>query len=276
MKIKRVIALIFIVTSIIVGVIAFWLTFRQGVSRNTTMVMIYLSAVLFGAFGSVLLFTTALDNYVLPMIEELVEDAKDDSEDLKKGNITFVHVSGFLLIFVTLGFAYLTTMFSKLSSMWGSIPVLIPTLIVLCLATWFLVQSSWFGGKRGRTPPIIFIVLLIGMILSLSLGIARTEKISRAIDTPIGEYDYDYRSEQAMYLATDTGMNTIDFSFGILSDCDDDVCFWIVVFILVVVATVILVIGSAYITHFWFFSGSIFLCGMWIIFIRELRVRPDH
>jgi hypothetical protein len=273
---KRGLALLFITTSVIVGVIAFWLTIRQGVFRNTTMVIIYLSAVLFGVVGTILLFTELLDDYVLPMIEEFVEDVVDDREDLKKGNITFVHVSGFLLIFVTFGFAYLTTIFSKFSSMWGSIPVLIPTLIVLGFATWFLTKSSWFNSKRGRTPPIIFAVLLIGMILAPILGITRTENINRAIETPVGEYNYDYRVEQAMYMATDTGMNTVDFSFGILSGCDDDACFWIVVIILVVVATAILVIGSAYITHFWFFSGSIFLCGMWIIFIRELRVRPDN
>jgi hypothetical protein len=276
MKTKRGIASIFIVISIIVGAIAFWITFSQGVSKNTTMVLIYLSAVLTGAFGSILLFTTALDNHVLPMIEELVEDARDDSEDLKKGVITFVHVSGFLLSFLTISFVYLTTVFNKLSSTWGPIPVLIPTLIILCVATWYLAKSRWFMSKTGRTPPIIFAILLIGMILALSLGITRTENVNMAIDSPVGEYDYNYRVEQAMSLATDTGVNTIDFSFGILSECDDDACFWIVVIILVVIATVILVIGSAYITHFWFFSGAIFLCGMWIIFVRELRVRPRY
>jgi hypothetical protein len=275
MKTKRVFAILCIGASILVGAISFWLTFHQGLSRNTTMVIIYLSAVLLGAFGTILLFTNLLDNFVLPMIDELIEDAIDDHEDLRRGNITFVHVSGFLLILLTVGFAILVTMFSKFSARWGPIPVSIPTLIVLGLTTWMLTISRWFNSKAGRTPPIIFIILLIGMIISLALGISRTENIYRVMGTPVGEYDYDYRVEEAMYLATDNGFTIVDFSFGMISDCDGDACLWLVVIILVLVATVILVAGSASIIHFWFFSGSIFLCGMWIIFIRELRVRPD-
>jgi len=276
MNIKRGVALLFILISIIIGIIAFWLTFIQGVYRNTTVVFIYLSGVLFGTFGTILLFTTFLDDYVLPVIEELIEDVKDDREKLKKGNITFVHVSGLLLIFVTLGFLYLTIIFSKFSSMWGAVPVLIPTAIILGLTTWFLTKTEWFNSKKGRTPPAIFYVLLIGMILAPSLGIARTENISRAVKTPIGEYDYDYRVEQAIYMTTNSGLRIFDFSFGILSGCDDDACFWIYIILLVVVATTVLVAGSAFITHFWFLSGAIFLCAMWIFFIRELRVRPDN
>ncbi len=240
------------------------------------MVTIYLCAVLLGSFGTILLFTNLLDKLVLPVIDELVEDTRDDHEDLKQGNITFVHVSGILLIVLTLGFAVLVSMFSKFSARWGSIPVLIPTLIVLGLTTLTLTTTSWFNSKADRTPPIIFIILFIGMIISLALGITKTENINRGLRTPIGEYDYDYRAEQAMYLATDNGFTIVDFSFGMISDCDEDFCLWLVIIILVLVATVILVAGSASIIHFWFFSGSIFLCGMWIIFLRELRVRPDH
>jgi hypothetical protein len=239
------------------------------------MAVIYLSAVLLGAFGTILLFTNLLDDFVVPVIDELIEDAIDDQEDLSRGNITFLHVSGFLVIVLTIGFAILVTMFSKFSARWGSIPVLIPTLIILSLTTLTMTKSRWFNSKAGRTPPIIFIILLLGMILSLALGITRTENINQAIRTPVGEYDYDYRVEQAMYLATDNGLTIVDFSFGMISECDGEDCLWMVVIILVLVATVILVAGSASIIHFWFFSGSILLCGMWIIFIRELRVRPD-
>jgi hypothetical protein len=272
---KRAVAILCIVISIFISAISFWITYYQGLSRNTTMVTIYLSAVLLGVFGTILLFTNLLDKIVLPMVDELIEDTRDDHEDLKKGYITFVHISGLLLITLTIGFAVLVSMFSKFSARWGSIPVLIPTLIVLGFTTWALTGSRWFNSKADRTPPIIFIILFIGMILSLALGITKTENINRGLRTPIGEYDYDYRAEQAMYLATDNGPTIVDFSFGMISDCDGDACLWLVVIVLVLVATVILVAGSASIIHFWFFSGSILLCGMWIIFLRELRVRPE-
>lgn len=272
---KRVIAILCIGISIFISAISFWITYHQGLSRNTTMVTIYLSAVLLGAFGTILLFTNLLDKIVLPMVDELIEDTRDDYEDLKSGYITFVHVSGLLLIILTIVFAVLVSMFSKFSAKWGSIPVLIPTLIVLGITSWTLTSSSWFNNKEDKTPPIIFIILFIGMIISLALGISRTENINRGLRTPIGEYQYDLQAEQAMQLATDSGFTIADFSFGIISDCDDDVCFWLVIIVLVLVATVILVAGSASIIHFWFFSGSVLLCGMWIIFLRELRARPE-
>jgi len=274
MNTKRRIAIICIVASLLAGAISLWLALSQGLARNTTTVIIHLSAVLFGALGTILLFTNVLDNSVLPVIDELIEDTLDDREDLRKGNITFVHITGVLLILLTLGFAILVTMFSKFSARWGPIPVLIPTLIVLGLTTWILANSRWFNSKAGRTPPIIFIILFIGMIISVALGIFKTENIDRVRGTPIGEYDYDYRAEQAMYLATNSGSTIVDFSFGTALDCDGDDCFWVFIIALVLVATVILVAGSASIIHFWFFSGSILLCGMWIIFLRELRVRP--
>ena len=108
------------------------------------------------------------------------------------------------------------------------------------------------------------------------MGINKFENIDRAARSRVGEYDFDYRTEQAMYMATNNGLGVVDFSFGMLSGCDGEECLWLVVIVLVILAAVILVAASAYITHFWFLSGALLLGSMWIIFIRELRVRPQN
>jgi hypothetical protein len=57
------------------------------------------------------------------------------------------------------------------------------------------------------------------------------------------------------------------------SSCDDDACVAIVLIVALVVITLVMVIGSAFIPHFWVLSGMVFLAILTIITIHEIRIR---
>ncbi len=221
-------------------------------------------------FGSILVFTRILDRFTRPIVDEIYEDVKDDIEDIKKRRITnaqaFVVITGILsLIFLT----YVLKL-QKFAATWGGLPVAIPTLIVLGILLVVVTRTEWFREQTLNTPFGIFFIPVIGFIVSLFLGLNITED-ARNLSWNVGENVLFNQN-------IPTGFNFMAGTGDVFSlpSCNDDVCGVITLVIALFVITFVMVVGSAYIPHFWFLSGFVLLTIMALITIHEIRVRPEN
>lgn len=223
--------------------------------------------------GSVLAFSRLLDRFVKPFMDELQADIDDDLQDLKERRLTSTF---WMVLFVGIAlfvFSFFVFRFHKLEAMWGSVPVVIPTFIAVALLAWYLPRTRWFKGFNQHTPMWVFFIPTFGLVLSMWLGLTRTENLGilRAPRQETIGFVYNQFGSRAV----EQGANGLDFFFSFvdLPDCDNDVCGVIFMVVLLVVLTVVLVGGSASIPHFWLFSGSILLGIMVLIALHDVRLR---
>jgi hypothetical protein len=85
--------------------------------------------------------------------------------------------------------------------------------------------------------------------------------------------EYNTSPSTLFFLQQSAGVGEWGLHLGVPS-CDGDECLIFLVIALVIL-TFILVIGSAFIPHFWLFSGSILLGIMVLMAIHDLRVRRN-
>lgn len=220
--------------------------------------------------GSMLTLTRVLDRFAQPLVEDIEGDIQDDLADLKARRFTpamqmLVATGGLALVFI-----FLVLRLRKLAAAWDGFPVVIPTLVLMALVTWVVTRSKWFKNQQMKTPRRIFLIPVAGLILSMLLGTQLTENFSgagwNAVDgTRAGQIDTGD--------PVDFGLD-IDSSFFELPDCDDDACEALFLVVALVVLTLILVLGSAFIPHFWFLAGSVLLLVCLLIVLHEIRLRP--
>lgn len=220
--------------------------------------------------GSILALTRALDHFAQPLVVDIEGDIRDDLEDLKARRFSppmqMLTATGVL----ALVFIFLVLRLRKLAATWDGFPVIIPTLILIAVVTWVVTRSNWFKNQKMKTPRRIFLIPMVGLILSVLLGTGLTETF-----TPTGWN----AAEATRTTQIDTG-EPVDFSLDFdasfleLPDCDDDACEAIFLVIALVVLTLILVLGSAFIPHFWFLAGSVLLTVLLLITLHEIRLRP--
>jgi hypothetical protein len=225
------------------------------------------------AIGSILAFSQWLNRLVKPVVDKFREDIEDDIQDIKQRHITPTQLMVVAFGLLSLVFAYLVLRFHKFEATWGQIPVVVPTILVIVIGTWIVVRTEWFQDKIHRTPVNVFLIPVAGILLSMFLGISFTEDVrhlrSAQKATEYNTYQppalsWIYIFEDASYL----------FDSGIpLPDCSDEGCAAVFLLIALVVITLVLVLGSAFIPHFWLFSGCIFEAIIAIIVIHEIRVR---
>jgi hypothetical protein len=267
---------IFSIILIIVGVLsALLITLTYGLSGgNVAIFLSFLSvSIILIIVGTILAFSRLLDRTVTPFVEDLHKDIEDDLQDLKENRFTSTHWMVIIVALGLLGFSFFVFRFHKVEAVWDRVPVIIPTFIGMLALAWFIPRTRWFRNYRQRTPLWIFLIPTIGFIISLWLGLARTEdmRILRATRTE----SINYNAYQGAGIILEEAGNAADFGLPLgFSDCDSDACGVVLLVIGLIILTFVLVIGSAFIPHFWILSGSILLGIMLLIAIHDLRLRP--
>jgi hypothetical protein len=267
---KVVFSIFLILAGVIAGLLILFSYGRSG--GNTALTLGFLSvAIFFIITGTVLIFSRLLDRTINPLVDEIQKDIEDDIQDLRERRFTNTHAMIIIIGAAVMLFSFFVFRFHKVEAMWGPIPVVIPTFMCMAALAWFLPRTTWFRDWSDYTPMWIFLIPTCGFILSVWLGLARTENIEvlRASSTQPVSYNTNPNLGN-IFLATG---DATDFGFSGLSDCDDDVCGAILLVIGLVILTLVLVIGSAYIPHFWLLSGSILVGIMLLIAIHDLRIR---
>lgn len=220
--------------------------------------------------GTIVGFTRILDNYVNPVLDEVQQDLEDEIQDLKQGSVKTTVWMGILVLISTLTFAFFVLRLHKFEAMWWKIPVTIPAMIGVILLAWFINRTYWYQNPNTYTPIWVFLIPTIGFILAMWIGLTRTENLRGIRASRLGAIEYN------VVRATDFVIwDTLSFVEGAdadILDCEGEAC-GVLLVIALIVLTFVLVIGSAFIPHFWMLSGSILLSIMLLITIRDLRIR---
>ena len=258
---------------IAMGVIASLLViFAYGMSGgNPAITIAFLAvAIICIIVGSILAFSRLLDRMVVPVIDEIQGDIEDDIQDIKGRRITSTIWMLILIAIALPVFSFFIFRFHKIEAMWGPIPVALLTFIGMAALGWFIPRTRWFQ-TQVYTPMWIFLIPTLGFIISLGIGLAKTENMASLRASPQSVTESRSFSTTGYIL-----QETAEVGFGGLNldipDCDGDACAVLLVIGLIILVFV-LIVGSAMIPHFWLFSGSILLGIMALIAIHDLRIR---
>lgn len=267
---KTIISILLIIMGVSTALLVIF-TYMMSGGKTALASPFLIAAIICIVTGSILAFSRLLDKQVNPVLDEMYKDLEDDIQDLKECRLTSTAWMIIITFLATLPFSFFVFRLHKLEAMWGSVPVVIPTLVGMLALAWFVPRTLWFKKPWDRTPMWVFLIPTIGLILTMFFGLSKTEnmRINSTARQDVVEYNV-YPSDSFFWTAADVGR--LGFALDVPS-CDGDECLVFLVIALVVL-TLILVVGSALIPHFWLFSGSILLGIMALIAIRDLRVRP--
>jgi hypothetical protein len=256
----------------IIGALAVFI-YNAKDGHDERMVLLLLLAFASVTIGAILAFSQWLNRLVKPVVDELREDIEDDIQDIKQRRLTSTQFMVVAFGVLSLVFTYLVFRFQKFEATWGQIPVVVPTILVIVIGTWIVVRTEWFQDRVNHTPVSVFLIPVTGILLSMILGISFTEDIRHLRSAQkVTEYNTYQPSELSwIYILGDASAHS---GSGIsLPACTDEKCGAVYLLIALVVITFVLVVGSAFIPHFWLFSGCIFEAIIAIIVIHEIRVR---
>jgi hypothetical protein len=240
---------------------------------DTARTFLFVASVFWSIMGAYFLFTGALSKVVEPVVSDLEEDLEDDIEALRQGEITPTWWMVIISFTVLLVFSFLTLKYGKLSATWGDIPVWIIGFVVSGLIAFGVTRTELFQEQYERLPFWIYLIPLLGIILSTSLGIGfmESQRVERTERTSGGYYStYYYYPHYFSSYSSDGSSSSVDFE---MPKCSGKNCGSGYLVLGLIILTVILVVGSAFIEHFWLFSGILFGTLLLLITIRELRVR---
>lgn len=270
---KVVFSISLIVLGVIIGLL---IIFTYGMSGgNTVLTLAFLSvAIICIIIGSILAFSRLLDRTVTPLVEEIHNDIEDDLQDLKERRFTNTHWMVVIVVLALGAFSFFVFRFHKVEAAWGPVPVLIPTFIGMLALAWFIPRTGWFRDYSDHTPMWIFFIPTIGLIISLWLGLAKTEDMNVLRADPAQTVSYNAFHPTGLFLQSAGDVADIGFSLS-FSDCDGDACGYIFLVIGLIILVFVLVVGSAMIPHFWILSCSLLLGIMLLITIHDLRLRRE-
>lgn len=266
---KTIFSIVLVAVGVISSVLVLWTyTFTGGLP---VMSVIFLGiGVLSIVVGSVLAFTQLIDRFIPPVIEEFSQDIEDDLENIKAHRLTDPIRMVITVAVAALVFSFFFLRFHKVEATWGGMPVVIFAALGFLAVVILIPQTRWYQNRGITTPLGIFLIPTIGLVLSMILGLSKTEDLSILSSRSIQGVQYNTRQAGA-FLVNEAG----DLAFGLsLPSCDDEICLVVYLAIALIVLTLVLVIGSAFIPHFWIFSGGILLGLMFMIALHELRFRP--
>jgi hypothetical protein len=268
---KTIFSISLIVAGLMLGLFVLLAYSMSGGKTSITLIFLALSVLSISA-GTVLAFSRLLDKAASPVIDEINEDLKDDIEDLKQHRLTKPIWMMILVILGLLVFSFFVFRFHKMEAAWGSIPVIVPTFFGLLAVAWFIPHTHWYQESNSYTPMWIFMIPTIGFIITLGVGLARTENFSLLTSGSSELVQYNAIRAVGPILQETSGIGNVGLELD-LPKCDGDECAVMLVIGLIILVFV-LIIGSATIPHFWLLSGSIMLGIMLIIAIHDLRIRP--
>ena len=266
---KTIFSIVLVLLGVIIGLLVIFGYSMSGGKTSITLAFLMVAIVCIMT-GSILGFSRLLDRHVKPFIDEIHSDIEDDVQDLKEHRITKAIWMVIIISITSLIFSFFVFRYHKMEAMWGPIPVVLPTFVGLGILAWFIPRTRWFQTQI-YTPMWIFLIPTIGFILTIGLGLARTENLSLLSATRQESVGYNYNQYTGIILHEISGVGNLGFDLDI-PDCDGDACAVLLVIGLIIL-TFVLVIGSAMIPHFWLLSGSILLGIMVLIAIHDLRIR---
>jgi hypothetical protein len=253
------------------GIVGALVLLMNFIGRGQTGLLLFLLAAAVGcvALGSLLAFTQMLDRTIQPVIEEIDADLQDDIEDIKAKRTTNVQFMFIATAVAALIFFYFVLKLHKIEATWGGLPVIIPAGIVVVIGSLIVLNTSWFHDQHLPTPLWAFFIPAIGIALTLILGLQTENSRNLSWNAPDQVVYNDFNPVASDILNSDFLFSGSDSS----SSCDDDSCLAIMLIVALVVITLVMVIGSAFIPHFWLLSGMVFLAILTIITIHEIRIR---
>lgn len=266
---KTILSSLLVLLGVIIGLLVIFEYSMSGGKISITIAFLILAIVCIMA-GSILGFSRLLDRRIQPLVNEIQSDIEDDIQDLKQQRITNAIWMVIIIGIALLVFSFFIFRYHKMEAMWGPIPVVLPTFVGLGMLAWFIPRTRWFQTQI-YTPMWIFLIPTIGFILTIGLGLAKTENLGILSATRQESVSYNYNQYTGIILHEVSGIGNLGFDLDI-PDCDGDACAVLLVIGLIIL-TFVLVIGSAMIPHFWLLSGSILLGIMVLIAIHDLRIR---
>lgn len=271
---KTVLAIFLIVLGVSTGLLSI-LAYATGVGSATITLTILAVAIGVIIVGTILGFSRLLDKMVNPVLDEIHQDLEDDIQDLKERRITNTFVMIIIVGIAAIVFSFFVLRFDKLEAMWGSIPVVLPTIVGVLFLVWYIPRTFWFQHFDAHTPMVLFLIPTIGFAITLVIGITKTENLNSIMVSGQESIEYnDTQSDGSFFLtAAQMGIAVFEAEIPICGGDDSGIFLVIALIVLAIILTIILVIGSALIPHFWLFSGSILLGIMAFIVIHDLRVR---
>jgi hypothetical protein len=267
---KTIFALGMILVGMLLGLLVISAYTFSGGKTSITLLFLAL-AIIFIVTGTIIAFSRLLDRFASPLVEQISEDVKDDLQDIQARRMTNTLWMLTLTVIGMIAFSFFVFRFHKMEAAWGAVPVMVPTFFGLVGLAMFIPRTRWYRESRDYTPLWIFLIPTIGLIITVWVGLTRTENITILSGVSNESVQYNVIRPAGMFFQTASEVGDFGFDFD-LPDCDGEGCAVILVVALVVLVF-ILVIGSAMIPHFWLLSGSILLGIMLLITIHDLRIR---
>jgi MFS family permease len=187
---------------------------------KTSITLAFLSvAIICIIAGSVLAFSRLLDRFIKPVMDEFKSDIEDDILDFKERRMTNTIWMVVIIGVALLIFSFFVFRFHKVEAMWGPVPVFIPTFFGMLALAWFIPRTRWFNNSNNYTPMWIFLIPTFGLILTIWLGLAKTENISllRAPQPGLVSYNTSQYTGIFLHNAGDVGGSVLEFG---VPDCD--------------------------------------------------------
>ncbi len=207
-------------------------------------------------------------------LSSLSHNLEDDAEELKKGNLT-PGVTKFLLTVVLGLFAlFFIYKFNKMETTWMDFPVWGWGTLGAVLVAGILVNTEWFKERYYYTDWKVYAIPSVAVVLCIILGVMFTEDKEQLFSNrPVATYESHYQPFYYSYVYSSSNSGGGSYS---TPSCSGKSCGQAMLAIFLVVLALILIIGSAVVPHFWFFSVIVLLSVATIIAIRDLIYRPRH
>ena len=266
---KWTVSIILVIVGVLSGSLVIFGYAMSGGKAIITLAFLMVSIALIIA-GTILAFSRLLDGRVNPLMNELQIDIEDDIQDIKEHRMTNTIWMVIIVGIASLIFTFFVFRFHKVEAFWGPIPVLVPTFIGIGLLAWYIPRTRWFQTDI-YTPMWIFLIPCVGFLLTVWFGLAKTENMGILLAPRQETINYPYNQYTGVILQEASGIGNLGFDLDI-PDCDGDSCAVYLVIGLIIL-TLVLVIGSAMIPHFWLLSGTILLGIMVLITFHDLRIR---
>jgi hypothetical protein len=266
---KTIVSIVLVTIGVIIGLMVVFGYMMSGGKTGISIIFL-LAAIISIIIGTILAFSRLLDRHVVPVVEVFNKDIEDDIQDLQEHRMTNTLWMMVIIIIGLLIFSFFVFRFHKMEAQWGVVPVVIPTFIAMGLLAWFIPRTQWFQ-TQVYTPMWIFMIPTVGFILTIGVGLSKTENLAILSASRAVSSGFEYNQVTGIVLHEVSGIGNFGMDLEI-PDCDGEDCAAYLVIGLIIL-TLVLVIGSAMIPHFWFLSGSIFLGIMLLIAIHDLRIR---
>ncbi len=141
--------------------------------------------------GTIVGFTRILDRFVNPVLDDVHKDLEDEIQDLKQGSIKTTVWMGIFVLIAALLFVFFVFRLHKVEAMWGGIPVTIPAIIGVMILAWFINRTYWYQNPNTYTPMWVFLIPTIGFILTMWVGLTRTENLGAISASRLESIEYN-------------------------------------------------------------------------------------